>query len=120
VIGSALVCSPHALPHHAFAQTFIFDKVIRIEGRIVEFLYRNPHSVIHVEVQGENGHMAIWAVEWAGAGQLSRQGIEKDTLTSGDHVIITGNPSRKPTDRRVLMLSLTRPSDAWRWAGGSQ
>jgi len=120
VLSYVLICSPSALPHHAFAQTFVFERVVKIEGSVAEFLFRNPHSVVLVSTSGENGRMAIWAAEWGGAGQLSRQGIEKSTLIPGDHVIIIGNPSRNSADRRMLLQSLTRSSDGWRWTSGSQ
>jgi hypothetical protein len=117
VIGAILFAGSHASAHHAFAHTYLPDKIVTIEGRVVEFLYRNPHSVVLVETPGEKGQLITWAVEWSDAGQLSRQGIEKNTLKPGDHVIITGNPSRKSTDRRMRMQSLTRPSDGWKWSG---
>jgi hypothetical protein len=118
VIGAALLCGRQALAHHAFAATYSLDKTVRIEGRVVEFLFRNPHSAVLVET--EKGPPITWTVEWGGGGELSRQGIEKDTLKSGDHVIVTGNPSRNSADRRLRMQSITRPSDGWKWTSGPQ
>jgi len=114
VIGAALLCGRQALAHHAFAATYSLDKTVTIEGRVVEFLLRNPHSVVLVET--EKGQPMTWAVEWGGGGALSRRGIEKDTLKPGDYVIITGNPSRNSADRRLRMQSITRPSDGWKWS----
>lgn len=120
VIGMTFLSGPQALPHHAFAQTYVPDKFVTIEGRVVEFLFRNPHSVVLVEARVEKGQRITWAVEWSDAGQLSRSGIDKNTLKPGDRVIVTGNPSRNSAERRMRMQSLTRPSDGWRWSGGSQ
>ena len=78
---------------------------------MVEFLYRNPHSVVLVEAGG-----VTWAGDWSSAGQLSRQGIDEDTLRPGDHVIVTGNPGRNAADHRLRMQTLTRPSDGWKWS----
>ena len=114
VIGTALFCGRHACAHHAFASTYSLETVT-IEGRVVEFLFRNPHSVVLVETSGEKRQTITWAAEWGTAGQLSRQGIEKDTLKAGDHVIITGNPSRNSADHRLRMGDITRPSDGWKW-----
>ncbi len=116
VIGAILLCGSQALAHHAFAQTYSSDKIVTIEGKVVEFLFRSPHSVVLVETAGENGQMIMWAAEWGGGGQLSRLGIDKDSLKPGDHVVITGNPSRNPADRRMRMQSLARPSDGWKWS----
>jgi hypothetical protein len=32
-------------------------------------------------------------------------------------VIVTGNPGRNPADHRMRMLSITRPSDGFKWKG---
>ena len=61
--------------------------------------------------------MVVWAVEWGGGGQLSREGISRDTLKPGDHVIVTGNPGRNAEDHRVRMRSIKRPSDGFAWTG---
>lgn len=114
VIGAALFCGRQAWAHHAFASTFL-DTTVTIEGKVVEFLFRNPHSVVLVETPGEKGQPILWAAEWGSGGQLSRQGIEKNTLKPGDHVIISGNPSRNSADRRLRAMDITRPSDGWKW-----
>src|SRR5690349_15502047 len=87
-----------AFAHHSFAATYFEDKTQKIEGTLVQFLFRNPHSFVHIEVKGENGQMERWAVEWGGGGQLGRQGITRETLKPGDYVIVTGNPGRKAED----------------------
>jgi hypothetical protein len=117
LVGAALFCGGQAGAHHSFASTFL-DKTVTIEGRVVEFLFRSPHSAVLVETPGEKGPGITWAVEWISAGQLSREGIEKDTLKPGDHVIIAGNASRSTADRRLRMVEITRPSDGWKWKGG--
>jgi hypothetical protein len=48
---------------------------------------------------------------------LSRDGVSRDTLKPGDHVIITGNPGRNPEDHRVRMRSIKRPADGFGWSG---
>jgi thiamine monophosphate kinase len=72
---------------------------------------------VRVEAPDEKGEMVTWAVEWGGGGQLSRDGISRDTLKAGDHVIVTGNPGRNPEDHRIRMRSIKRPSDGFAWSG---
>lgn len=111
-IGAALLAlSAQARAHHAFASTYIPDKTVTVKGKVVEFLFRSPHSVVLVEAAG-----VTWAADWSAAGQLSRQGMDKDTLRPGDHVIVTGNPSRNAIDHRLRMQTITRPSDGWKWS----
>ena len=115
VFAGAFIFGATAYAHHSLAATYYPDKEVKLEGKIIDFLFRNPHSVVLVETPGEKGQPIIWAAEWGSGGQLSRQGIEMDTLKPGDHVIIIGNPSRNSADRRLRMLDITRLSDGWKW-----
>jgi len=107
-----------AYAHHSFAATYFEDQKVTIEGDLVQFLYRNPHSFVHVEVKdAKTGETVRWAVEWGAGGQLGRQGVTRETLKPGDHVIVVGNPGRNPEDHRLRMVNITRPSDGWKWGG---
>ena len=117
VAGAMVVSSGRAYAHHSFAATYFEDKTQKIEGNLVQFLYRNPHSFVHVEAPDDKGMMQRWAVEWGAGGQLGRQGVTRETLKPGDHVIIVGNPCRNPEDHRLRMVNITRPSDGWKWGG---
>jgi hypothetical protein len=117
VAGVMVVSSGRAYAHHSFAATYFEDKTQKIEGNLVQFLYRNPHSFVHVEAPDDKGMMQRWAVEWGAGGQLGRQGVTRETLKPGDHVIIVGNPGRNPEDHRLRMVNITRPSDGWKWGG---
>ena len=101
--------------HHSFTATYFEDREITIEGKLLQFMFRNPHSFVHVEAPDENGTMQRWAVEWGGAGQLSGQGVTNQTLRVGDVVSITGNPGRDPADHRLRMQYLRRPADGFEW-----
>jgi len=115
VIIGALMSSISALAHHSFIATYEEDRTIEIEGTLVQFMFRNPHAWVHVMAPDENGDMQRWGVEWGGAGQLRGQGVTRESLRPGDHVVITGNPGRNPMDHRVRMRSLLRPSDGFGW-----
>jgi len=115
VAAAALLSGISLYAHHSFAATYFEDKQQTVEGDLVQFLFRNPHSVVLVETPGQKRQTITWAAEWGTAGQLSRQGIEKDTLQPGDRVIISGNPSRNSADHRLRMGDITRPSDGWKW-----
>jgi hypothetical protein len=94
---AALVYSvPPAYAHHSFAATYFEDKTETVEGELVQFLFRNPHSFVHVEGKDAQGQVVRYAVEWGAGLQLNRQGVTRETLKPGDHVIITSNPGRNP------------------------
>ena len=115
VLAGALASGATAYAHHSFAATYITDKEITIEGDMVQFMFRNPHSFVHLMAPDDQGQMQRWAVEWAAAGQLT--GISRDTLKPGDHVIITGNPGRTAADHRLRVRRLVRPKDGFKWDG---
>jgi thiamine monophosphate kinase len=112
--GGVLTASP-LLAHHSFTATYDESAVVEIEGTLVSFMFRNPHSFVHLMAPDENGEMQRWAVEWGAAGALDRQGLSRDTLRVGDQVVITGNPGRNTLEHRVRMQTLIRPNDGFGW-----
>ena len=118
VAAIALLTAASAYAHHSFAATYVVDKEIKIEGDLVSFMFRNPHSFVHVQAPDDKGQAQRWAIEWAAAGQLN--GVTRDTLKQGDHVIVTGNPGRTAEDHRIRMRSIFRPKDGWKWSGDFQ
>ncbi len=117
ITAGAVVSGGRALAHHSFAATYFEDKTQRVEGNLVQFMYRNPHSFVQLEAPDEKGVVQRWSIEWGAGGQLGRQGVTRETLQPGDHVIIVGNPARNPEDHRLRMVNITRPSDGWKWGG---
>ena len=115
--AAALMAVVPAYAHHSFAATYFEDRTQSVEGELVQFLFRNPHSFVHIEAKDEKGEVIRWSVEWGAGLQLNRQGVTRETLKPGDHVIITGNPGRNPEDHRLRMRTIARPKDGWKWGG---
>ena len=115
LIVGLMVSGLTAYAHHSFTATYDEDAQVQIEGQLVQFLFRNPHSWVHVLAPDDNGEMVRYGVEWGGAGQLGGQGVTRASLRPGDHVIIRGNPGRNPADHRIRMRSLLRPEDGFGW-----
>ena len=115
LVAGACALGTKAYAHHSFAATYLEDQSVTIEGELVQFLFRNPHSFVHVMVKDKDGQMVRYAVEWGGAGQLGGQGVTRETLKPGDVVVISGAPGRNPADHRVRMVSLRRPKDGFGW-----
>jgi hypothetical protein len=113
LIGSLVVLP--AAAHHSFAAVYQPDETIQIEGRVVQFLFRNPHSVLHVLVPDESGGSTRWAIEWQGATQLGANGMSAQTLRPGDPVIVTGNPGRVEAEHRMLLVTIKRTTDGFGW-----
>jgi len=111
----ATIAAAAAQAHHSFTATYFEDRTIEVEGKLLQFMFRNPHSFVHIEAPDEKGELHRWAVEWGGAGQLAGQGVTNQTLRVGDVVTITGNPGRDPTDYRLRMQYLRRNADGFEW-----
>ncbi len=115
VLAGVLVLGMTAYAHHSFNAVYDVSREVTIEGKLVQFLFRNPHSWVHVEVMTPGGEMQRWAVEWGGSGQLAGQGVTRTTLKVGDNVVISGDPSRTTGDYKLKMNSLRRTSDGFGW-----
>jgi hypothetical protein len=99
VLAGAFLFGMTAYGHHSFASTYDLSQQVKIEGKLVQFLFRNPHSFVHVEAKDQNGEVQRWAIEWAGGAQLA------------------GNPTRTPGEHRMRMVTFKRTSDGLSWGG---
>jgi Family of unknown function (DUF6152) len=113
----ALISGGGLYAHHSFAATYFVDQTITIEGTLTQFMYRNPHSFVKVEAPDDKGVMQSWAIEWGGGAQLTHDHVTRDTLKPGDHVIVSGNPGRDPSEHRIRLHKIVRPADGWKWEG---
>ena len=117
LVVAMLLSGGAAYAHHSFAATYFVDREITVEGTLTQFLFRNPHSFVKVQAPDDKGDMQTWSVEWGGGAQLDREHVTRDTLKPGDHVIVTGNPGRDPTEHRIRLHKIVRPADGWKWEG---
>jgi hypothetical protein len=112
----ALLCAPTPLlGHHSFGDYYLEADTIEVEGTIVEFQYKNPHSWIHIMGDEGFGRYKPYAAEWASTSRLERDGITKNTLKVGDTVRIWASPARNPNDNRIRLKRIERRADGWRW-----
>jgi hypothetical protein len=111
----ALYAIPPAYAHHSFAATYRENEKVTIEGTVVQMAFRNPHSFLQVDAKDDKGQMQRWTIEWGAAAQLAQQGVVRGTLKPGDHVIVLADPSRNPSDYRLRMRTLERPSDGFKY-----
>jgi len=114
-----LSAASYAWAHHSFSATYIENQRVTVDGELVQFVLRNPHSFVDVDVTEKDGSKTRYVVEWAAPAQLAGK-VDRDTLKPGDHVIITGNPGRNADDHKVRLLTFRRPKDAahpeeWSW-----
>jgi hypothetical protein len=107
------------LAHHSFTAAYDSTKRVTIEGVVKEFVWRNPHSYVRIDITTKEGTTENWTLEWGSSNQLSaaKYPVTRTTLKAGDKVIANGEPGRDPEARRVRIFTLKRPVDGWQWEG---
>jgi len=66
LIAAAMLMSP-ASPHaHHGMRDYRDDRIETVEGTLVKFDVRNPHSIIYVDSQGQRGKAGRRTIEWVG------------------------------------------------------
>ena len=81
--------------HHATSVVYDVTQTITISGTIIEFRFVNPHTVIYLDVRGEDGKVVSWLGGLSAQTSLSqREGWTIETLKPGDEISVTGAPAR--------------------------
>jgi hypothetical protein len=106
--------------HHSYGATYDVSREVHLEGKVMQFVLRNPHSFVQIQAPDDKGVMQRWAVEWSGTTQLSNAGVKQESLRVGDELVIVARPSRVPNEYRALMVSLKRPSDGFTWGNNGE
>lgn len=103
VLGFALSTSVvHA--HHSINAVFDSSQNTTVEGVVDRMSFGNPHVIVYFNVIDENGEQQEWTAEGGAATLLRREGWDQNALQKGQHIQITGFPSRHGTPM-VLMRS---------------
>ncbi len=88
--------------HHSFTAAYDASKRIEVEGVVKEFIWRNPHSFVKVEVTTKAGATETWNLEWGSSTQLTaaKFPVTRTTLKFGDRIIAAGEPGRDQHEAR--------------------
>src|SRR5260370_41793617 len=105
-VGLLLFSGP-ALAHHG-AAAYDTSKPATIKGKVVEFLFINPHCQLYVEVTDEKGNAVKWAGEFTNPSALHRRGWTKEMFKPGDPSTLIGDRAKNGgTVNRVLEVGLS-------------
>jgi Family of unknown function (DUF6152) len=95
--GAAMACVAVLQPaaaHHSFAM-FEPTKTLTLKGTVKTFQWTNPHVILWVLVQPDDGGAAQeWSIETTSPGVLTRAGWSRQSLKAGDRVTVVFNPLR--------------------------
>jgi hypothetical protein len=80
-----------AQAHHSFAM-FDTEHPIEIVGTVKEFRWVSPHSILILEVKGQDGTEQNWTLEGDAPSLLRRQGATATSLRPGDEIVVMVSP----------------------------
>ena len=79
--------------HHGRGDTYDMETELTLKGRVSAVSWRNPHVLIYIDAEDEDGNVVTWGFENAGVSRLARQGYGRNTLKVGQEITAVVNPS---------------------------
>jgi len=95
-----------ASAHHSVTGSFDMTRSIEITGEVVEWRFRNPHTLLVVDgtavIDGRREDVKRrWEIESSAAAGLRAAGVDENTFVAGARVTVKGMPHRNPTTYRA-------------------
>jgi len=82
-----------AFAHHSTSYYSKDQKdFLKIQGKVVRWEFRSPHSQLYVETPDKDGKLVVWRFETTPAAWLLREGFKKDSIAVGETVTVEGFP----------------------------
>ena len=92
VVAGLSLLSRSVAAHHSFTAEFNPDQAARLQGRVTNVDWTNPHALVSVEVADgpTTNATTIWIVELGPPNALVRNGLKRDDLSPGTDIIVDG------------------------------
>jgi len=104
LLAGAALGAAHA--HHSVTGSFDTSRSIEITGDVVEWRFRNPHTLLIVDgtavIDGKRDDTKRrWEIESSAAAGLRASGVDEKTFVPGTLVTVKGIPHRNSTTYRA-------------------
>lgn len=100
MLGVLLGNIPSLQAHHSAALFYTMGDRITLTGEVQRFNFRNPHAIVELLVENENGEVERWTCETSAPSALRRRGWSQESISAGEIVTLEGVPAR---DGSLLM-----------------
>jgi hypothetical protein len=94
VLSGLLIAGVGLEAHHAVAGVYDLNKEVVLEGRLKKLNFTNPHASIELTVPNKDGTFTEWKLTTASVTNLTREGINKDSMKPGEILKVTILPAR--------------------------
>lgn len=94
-----MVAAAPVAAHHSFAAEFDAAKPVTIKGKVTRIVWANPHVWIYLNVTDQTGKVVNWGFEMGAPHQVRGRGWDRDTLKTGDEIVVEGSLARDGTPR---------------------
>ena len=79
--------------HHGTAASYDQNKTVTVKGTVSEFLWRNPHCALFLDMKQPTGETLSYSIEMYSPSLMVKQGYSRTVLKKGDTVEIDVHPS---------------------------
>ena len=86
--------------HHSWPVSF--DHLVTVKGTVVQFLWANPHPMMTLEVQTNDGQKERWTAGGPAINRMEANGWTKTSVKPGD--VITGIGYQFADGQKVIRL----------------
>src|SRR5215470_4223383 len=99
VLGLVSAVTPLSA-HHSWPVSY--ERLVTVKGTIVEFVWANPHPMMTIEVQTNDGQKEKWLIGGPAINRMEGNGWAKTTVKPGD--VITGIGYQFSDGQKIVRL----------------
>jgi hypothetical protein len=98
--------------HHSISNVYDSARQANLEGVVAQFQLINPHPFLLIDVTDRDGRAQRWRLEMDNRSELVAIGVNANTLSPGDRVVVKGSLARTQP-QALYLLRLDRPADGF-------